>query len=76
MASKTAPRAKFVRDHVAHAVVDRHAVDVATRAAGGHAAHDLRAVVEVLAGQVHGFSARDALHDEGGVRSDQDRHAA
>ncbi len=61
-------------DHVAHAVVDRHAVDVAAGAAGRHAADDLRAVVEALARQVHGLAAGDALDDEGGVLVDEDGH--
>ena len=56
-----------LRDDVAHAVVDRHAVDVAAGAARRHAADDLRAVVEALARQVHGLAAGDALDDEGRV---------
>src|SRR5690606_39051681 len=61
---------------VAHAVVDRNAVDVAAGPAGGHAAHDLRAVVEALAREVHRLAAGDALHEEGGVLVDQDRHGS
>ena len=63
----------FARD-VAHAVVDRHAVDVAAAASRRDAADDLRAVVEALAGQVHGLAAGDALDDEGRVVGDEDRH--
>ena len=67
---------------VVHGLLDGvehgHAVHVAAEAAGRHAAHDLRApaVVEALAGEVHGLAARDPLDDEGGVLVDEDAHAA
>ena len=49
---------------VAYAVVDGNAVDVASRTAGGDPTDDLRAVVEIFAGQAHRFTAGDALYDE------------
>ncbi len=65
-----------VLDRLLDGVEHRHAVHVAALAAGRHAADDLRAlaVVEALARQVHGLAPGDALHDEGGVLVDQDRH--
>src|SRR5262249_5741423 len=57
-----------------HAVIDGHAVDVPALPARGHAADDPAAVVEALAGQVHGLPAGDALHDEGRLAPDEDRH--
>src|SRR5439155_838193 len=59
---------------VAHAVVDRDAVHVPPGAAGGHAADDLRPVVEALAGQVHGLAPGDALDDDRRVPVDEDGH--
>src|SRR4029450_7778019 len=64
-----------LRGDVTDTVVDGNAVDIAPRASRRDAAHDLRAVVESLAGQVHGLAARDALDDDGGVLVDENRHA-
>ena len=70
--------AAVVLDRLRDRVEDRHAVDLAALAARRDAADDLRAgaVVEALAGQVHGLAAGDALDDEGRVLVDEDAHAA
>src|SRR5262249_59057095 len=60
---------------VAHAVVHRHAVDVASGAAGSDAADDPRAVVEALPGEIHRLAAGDPLDDDGGVLVGEDGHA-
>src|SRR5829696_9256117 len=63
-------------DHLRDGVVDRHAVHVAALAAGRDAPDDLRAtaVVQALAGEVHGLAPGDALDDERRVGVDQDAH--
>ncbi len=66
--------AAVVLDDLLDSVEDGNAVHLAALAAGGHAADDLRAVVEALAREVDGLAAGDALDDEGGVLVDQDRH--
>src|SRR5262249_28494506 len=55
-----------------------HAVHLAAEPPWGDAADDPRAltVVEALPREVHRLAARDPLDDEGGVRVDQDAHAA
>ena len=55
------------RDGLLDGVEDGHAVDLAALAARGHAADDLGAVVQALAGQVDRLAAGDALDDEGEV---------
>src|SRR5207302_263305 len=57
-------------------VVHRHAVHLAALAPGGHAADDLRAVVEALASEVDRLAPGNALDDEGRVLVDQMVHAA
>ena len=66
--------AAVVLDDLLDGVEHRHAVDLAALAAGGHAADDLRAVVEALAREVDRLAPGDALDDEGRVLVDQDRH--
>ena len=61
----------LLRRDLAHGVVHGHAVHVAAAAARRDAADDLRAVVEALAGHVHGLAAGDALDDEGRVLVDR-----
>ena len=66
--------AAVVLDDLLDRVEHRHAVDLATLAARGHAADDLRAVVEALAREVDGLAPGDALDDEGRVLVDKDAH--
>ena len=70
-------RAAVVLDALRDGVEHRDAVDVAPAAARRDAADDPRAaaVVEALAGEVHGLAPGDALDDERRVRVDEDAHA-
>ena len=68
-------RTAVVLDRLGDGVEYRHAVDLAALAARGHAADDLRAVVEAFAGQVDRLASGDSLDDEGRVFVEEDAHA-
>ena len=61
-------------DGLGDGVVDGHAVDVQAAAAGRHAGHDVRAVVEHLHRHPPALLARDALNENSRVFADQGLH--
>ena len=61
-------------DGLGDGVVDGHAVDVQAAAAGRHAGHHVRAVIEHLHRHPPALLSRDALNDDPRVFADQRLH--